>query len=281
MAGVRDNPVNKQATSPGGETLARVLYFLLPGRYRSNVLDLLNESYRERLKEELPETRDLEKAIPLISARLKKIAGQPSEKGNKVAAWYLIIHLFFLIPALLVEETVAAAYLFTYGVAGFFYFRSRSLTYLKIRFSPFPVQLVTLVVSVLIYSALVLGVGSLSLGEQGGNPGVLMVLIAALFAPFFEEIFFRDLIFSLMKAGSGDGGKGGKIEGSYLWAILISSLLFTVVHISFYSGYGIEPVEFIIYFLSGLMLGSLKWLTKGLFYPVLVHAAANATILWL
>jgi membrane protease YdiL (CAAX protease family) len=64
---------------------------------------------------------------------------------------------------------------------------------------------------------------------------------------------------------------------SSLVIVGLSSGLFALAHLSIQFSW----MDFVIYILSGSLLGYLRWITKKLFYPILLHSLVNTTVLWI
>lgn len=88
--------------------------------------------------------------------------------------------------------------------------------------------------------------------------GVMFLLVFG--APLGEELFFRGFILA------GLGEKMGKTH-----AILLSSLLFAVLHFYF--------IQFIPVLLSGIYLGILFVRTKKIAVPIIAHSTSNLLVL--
>lgn len=92
-----------------------------------------------------------------------------------------------------------------------------------------------------------------------GNPNALewiaLFVFVCILPAVCEEFVFRGIIIN-------EYYKCGEI-----WAIIISSLLFAFVHLSF--------TAFPIYFLAGILLGILAFMTKSVIYPLIAHFLYN------
>jgi membrane protease YdiL (CAAX protease family) len=87
---------------------------------------------------------------------------------------------------------------------------------------------------------------------------VLGALIGAVFiAPFCEEIFFRGFLFAGLLRGM-----------TVLWAMLLSTALFTIVHTDLGSA---VPL-----FAIGLMLAVIRWRTGSIWPGMALHMLNNA-----
>jgi membrane protease YdiL (CAAX protease family) len=89
---------------------------------------------------------------------------------------------------------------------------------------------------------------------------LLILLAGAVWAPLLEEILFREVIPSMF-------GGADQLIGH-----VPSMILFSLAHLP--STWD----EALLYFIAGTFLSMLRYLTGGLFYPLLVHAAANAVM---
>jgi len=83
-------------------------------------------------------------------------------------------------------------------------------------------------------------------------------LAVAIGAPVMEEIAFRGLFFSaLRKRGVGTG-----------WTIAVTAVAFAVFHF--------EPIRLPILLAMGVVLGVLRWRTRGIGAPIVAHAMVNS-----
>lgn len=100
-----------------------------------------------------------------------------------------------------------------------------------------------------------------SLQEQQPHlPMWLIVVLACVVAPIFEELCFRGYIL----------GKLARALGS-TDALIIQAALFSVLHLA--------PVSFVSHFLIGLALGYLARTTKSLYPPIALHATWNTLVI--
>ncbi|MGT2865667.1 CPBP family intramembrane glutamic endopeptidase [Streptococcus fryi] len=90
----------------------------------------------------------------------------------------------------------------------------------------------------------------------------LKLLHNLILAPFVEEILWRGIIFSLFK----------KWENIYL-DVLASGIIFSINHFIYY---GWQNIEFIRYFIPGILIASLFRKTKCIYYPIIYHVLWNA-----
>ena len=84
----------------------------------------------------------------------------------------------------------------------------------------------------------------------------LSILTVALIAPVLEEIIFRGVIL-----------KGLLVRYSSLKAIVVSSLLFGLVHLN--------PWQFVSAFGMGIIGGWIFWKTNNLILPIIIHISNN------
>lgn len=87
-----------------------------------------------------------------------------------------------------------------------------------------------------------------------------IILAGAATGPVLEELLFREIFPGML-------GKPPHYVGH-----LISAILFAAGHLPD------TPVMALLYFISALILSSVRWLTDGLFYPVVLHSMANVVI---
>jgi len=92
----------------------------------------------------------------------------------------------------------------------------------------------------------------------GFLPLLLLALLVA--APVVEELFFRGFMYKGLAAS-----KVGPVG-----AILITSAVWAVIHFQ-YDWYGVGLI-----FLAGLFLGAVRWRTKSVALPMVLHAMMNA-----
>jgi tetratricopeptide (TPR) repeat protein len=87
-----------------------------------------------------------------------------------------------------------------------------------------------------------------------------VVLSIVVFGPVAEEIVFRGLIYGAFEKRMG-----------VAWAIVISSLVFALVHL--------QPMYFLPILLLGTVLGWARWKTGSLGLPILLHVLNNGVAL--
>lgn len=80
--------------------------------------------------------------------------------------------------------------------------------------------------------------------------------------PIFEEIFFRGFLFAGIE-------RGIKNENSGQWAVLITSIIFTIIHTQY------DWQVLMLLFPLGLMLGYSRLYSKSLWVPIILHMANN------
>jgi hypothetical protein len=91
----------------------------------------------------------------------------------------------------------------------------------------------------------------------GAVPTALLALVAVVFAPFGEELFFRGWMLRYLDARMGS-----------MVAYGASSVLFALAHL--------HPAGFGVYLVLGLALAGLYAWSRSLWAPVLAHATINA-----
>ena len=91
---------------------------------------------------------------------------------------------------------------------------------------------------------------------------VLLFLVAAVFAPLFEEVFFRGVLLNALWARTGNRWIG----------IVVSALVFSVLHPQLYLGW-------IAVFVIGLMLGGVFVERRSLLPCIWMHALNNTVAL--
>lgn len=94
------------------------------------------------------------------------------------------------------------------------------------------------------------------------------ISIVETFARVGEELFFRGFIFTLAVKML------GKKENAKLWAVLISSLMFTVVHTQTFLP--TNQLTMIDIFLSSLMICVFVYFTGSILPGIILHLAGNA-----
>lgn len=100
------------------------------------------------------------------------------------------------------------------------------------------------------------------------GPGfVLIGFMTTMLAPFFEEWFFRGVLYRSIA----EGATGVARRHAIAWGVLVSAALFALAH-------G-EPLQFTGLFLFGVVLALLVWRTKRLVPSFVTHASFNAIAL--
>lgn len=96
----------------------------------------------------------------------------------------------------------------------------------------------------------------------GASPIGMLVLfgVGAVVAPFAEEVVFRGVVFSSLRESWREP-----------WAILVSSVLFGVIHL--------DPLAMVPTAIVGLMLARVFLTTRSLWASILAHSAYNAFVL--
>lgn len=90
------------------------------------------------------------------------------------------------------------------------------------------------------------------------TPPVLMFVLVAIVGPILEEIVFRGVFMKLF------------FPKHQILGALIASVLFALAH------YGTTPLEFITYFIPGVIFGFLAYRYKGVEYAVVYHIFMNS-----
>lgn len=90
---------------------------------------------------------------------------------------------------------------------------------------------------------------------------ILLIIAVAIIAPIGEELLFRGFLQQFLEQNWKDITR----------AILITSLLFSIIHMN--------PYWFIQIYVLGVMLGFLSWKTNSIFPPLILHALNNGTAL--
>ncbi|WP_313124305.1 CPBP family intramembrane glutamic endopeptidase [Pseudescherichia sp.] len=95
-------------------------------------------------------------------------------------------------------------------------------------------------------------------------PGIVFIVIMT---PFFEEIFYRGCLFDVVCSLCDSIGAGqGRVAPA-----LITSLFFSVMHTQFFSVY-----QYISVFILSIVAIRVRAITKGLLFPMMLHAFFNA-----
>ncbi len=93
----------------------------------------------------------------------------------------------------------------------------------------------------------------------------IILIVAILLAPIFEEYLFRGLIFDSLNKHHGK-----------LIAILVSSFIFTLFHLFEYYQYW---VAWFAVFCLALMLAIIRYKSQSILNPIVLHAGYNATLM--
>lgn len=104
------------------------------------------------------------------------------------------------------------------------------------------------------------------IGAQNPDIMLLMIPIAILVIGVYEEFIFRGIAHETFRPLFGSGG-----------AIIISSVLFSLVHVTSLVGSGVVPT-LVILFVLGTILGYLYERTNNLIVPILVHGIYDAIL---
>jgi len=135
---------------------------------------------------------------------------------------------------------------------------------LYLRKAKFPIVLLSMLIGALLALMLFfdhfyfqVAIENLSKSSMSFSPeNIRFLFIASVFVPFIEELFFRGFLYNLYK-------KKGIVK-----ALIISSLIFSVLHFDLY--------RVIIIFISGIFYALLYEITQCFWIPVLIHGSVNA-----
>ena len=115
---------------------------------------------------------------------------------------------------------------------------------------------------ILLFFLIFLVTGEITLRETTFNSKeIIFSFIALFFAALAEEVAFRVYIFRIIEVKLG-----------LIWALAISSFLFTLMHL-LNPNLGIIPI--LNLFLAGLMLGFVYYKTKNIWFVTLLHLGWN------
>ncbi len=92
------------------------------------------------------------------------------------------------------------------------------------------------------------------------NSSVLVLLAAVIFAPVFEEIFFRGFLFA--------GFRTSKI--GVIGAVLLTAALWSLLHATQYNSW-----ELVVIFGLGVAFGIVRWKTNSLYASLAMHSLWN------
>lgn len=95
--------------------------------------------------------------------------------------------------------------------------------------------------------------------------GMTYLFISALFAPIFEEIFYRGFIFPFFQS---------KLNS--FWAIVITALFFGFAH---FLNVGNAYILLCLFIFYGLVLTLIRYFTNSLIPPIITHFVHNATLI--
>lgn len=99
--------------------------------------------------------------------------------------------------------------------------------------------------------------------------GFMHIIIVCLIGPFVEEIFYRGIIFGLIK------GSGNSTARAVL-AVALTALFFMFNHTSISNFSVADLLANVQIGMLGFALGALYWKTDNIFCPFLVHVAINS-----
>lgn len=106
----------------------------------------------------------------------------------------------------------------------------------------------------------------------GGN-FVAFALLAAVAAPFFEEVVFRGFLFQALRTSLHKGRLfawlGNRKGLADFLAVTVSAAIFSVQHMQFH------PVTLLLLFLMGCMLAEVYRRSGSLWVPIVLHAVSN------
>jgi len=258
---------------------AAYIFFLLPQEIQGRIKDFLTSDEIRILtqskvkKENIPFFQ--EHILPLFFSRINK----PAPK-TKIAEYFFSLCFFAgLFSVLAIEKLsfssphlIVSVNFFVYAVAGYFLLKRKSLSYWRIRFLSISFQFSLVAFSVFSFALIVFLVGWLSLEAYSAKVSIFIAIQAVLAGPFIEEIFFRDYVYSLFQSNK-------PLNNVYedMPAVFISSIAFAAAHLGAQEWH----FEAAAYVPAGLLLGFLRWMSKSLLYPFVVHSAANAALLWM
>lgn len=97
------------------------------------------------------------------------------------------------------------------------------------------------------------------------NLGLVFILISSLIASVLEEAFYRGFIFPFFQS---------KLNS--IWAIIITSVFFGVSH---YANVGNAYILVSLFIFYGLVLTLVRYFTKSLIPPIIVHISHNVTLM--
>lgn len=99
--------------------------------------------------------------------------------------------------------------------------------------------------------------------KQSG--GIFFIIISSLIASVLEEVFYRGFIFPFLQS---------KLNS--IWAVIITSVFFGISH---YANVGNAHVLVGLFILYGFILTMIRYLTKSLIPPIIVHICHNCVLI--
>jgi len=144
-------------------------------------------------------------------------------------------------------------------------------TYIRTAAIFFIIALVLMVSSAIYIDSM--GIGESS-NEQAINAslekyGFLHIIIACMIGPFVEEVFYRGILFGLIK------GNGNNTVRAIL-ALALTTLFFMFNHVNYSSFSVADLLANVPIGMLGLSLGALYWKTDNIFCPILLHIVMNS-----
>lgn len=95
----------------------------------------------------------------------------------------------------------------------------------------------------------------------------ILIFISCFVVPFYEEIFYRGVLFLSLDLF---------FKGNIKIVYLVTSLFFCLMHTQYY-----DLVDQIILFIDSIILIQVRRLTKSMFYPILTHSSMNLIIIFM
>lgn len=143
---------------------------------------------------------------------------------------------------------------------GFFLYPSSNQTNIKLFFIGILMPLLSL--PILLYFAPKEYFAQDMLKESGG---LVFILISSLIASVLEEAFYRGFIFPFLQS---------KLNS--IWAVIITSVFFGLSH---YANIGNAQILVSLFIFYGFVLTMIRYLTKSLIPPIIVHICHNVTLM--
>lgn len=252
---------------------AAVIYTALPAAQKFQVDDFLPYTDRCRLLQTIKEKNFSSAMFTTSDIYLLSDKSLPSEASGS-ARTFAVVNLLLMAISFLTENLVPGISYALYALVGTIILNRKSATYWKMRFIPARIDSISIILSVVSYAFIILCITFIQDGFFPPSPSHVLILQACLFAPFFEELLFRDYIFNTFLFFP----KNRSAEAAYILPIMTSSLTFALVHVSW--GLNMQYSDLAVYMTAGILLGVIRWQTRSLFFPVLVHIAVNTTILF-